>query len=106
MALGFGASVLTFSPSGLNLEEYTGVPEDIAIDKLKGKTFPPTGYSQNLPDYATEEKIANWIENRSIPTISVGQALGPGILVSKLVLHLLDRKEPEIVPDYFQLQFE
>lgn len=106
VALGFGASVLTFSPSGLKLEEYTGVPEDIAIDKLKGKTFPPTGYSQNLPDYATEEKIANWIENRSIPTISVGQALGPGILVSKLVLHLLDRKEPEIVPDYFQLQFE
>ncbi|API88940.1 hypothetical protein BKP56_06450 [Marinilactibacillus sp. 15R] len=106
VALGFGASVLTFSPSGLKLEEYTGIPEDIAIEELRGQTFPPSGYSKNLPSYATDEKIANWIENRSIPTISVGQALGPGVLVSKLVLHLLDRKVPEIVPDYFQLQFE
>lgn len=106
VALGFGTSVLTFSPTGLKLEEYTGIPENMSIDALQGQTFPPSGYSQNLPEYATEEKVATWIENRSIPTISVGQALGPGVLVSKLVLHLLDRKDPEIVPEYFQLQFE
>ncbi|PRY82857.1 ThiF family adenylyltransferase [Alkalibacterium olivapovliticus] len=106
VALGFGTSVMTFSPRGLKLEEYVGIPEDISIDNLRGQTFPPALYTQNLPDYATEEKIAGWLKNRSIPTISVGQALGPGVLVSKLVLHLLDRKEPKIVPDYFQLQLE
>ncbi|OIJ20702.1 hypothetical protein BKP45_08650 [Anaerobacillus alkalidiazotrophicus] len=106
VALGFGTSVLTFSPLGIKLEEYIGIPEDIAIDELQGQTFPPSGYSQSLPEYATEEKIAAWINNRTIPTISVGQALGPGVLVSQLVLHLLGRKFPPIVPEYFQLQFE
>ncbi|GEK91654.1 ThiF family adenylyltransferase [Alkalibacterium kapii] len=106
VALGFGTSVLTFDPNGMTLEKYTGITEDIAISELKGKTFPPSAYSQTLPDYVTEEKIAGWIESRSIPTISVGQALGPGVLVSKLILHLLERKTPKMVPEYFQLQFE
>lgn len=106
VALGFGTSVLTFDPKGMTLEEYTGIPEDMAISELQGKTFPPSAYSQTLPDYVTEEKISEWLENRSIPTLSVGQALGPGVLVSKLILHILDRKQPKIVPDYFQLQFE
>lgn len=106
VALGFGTSVLTFAPTGLTLEEYTGIPSDISIVALQGQTFPPSGYSQNLPDYATEEKVATWIANKSIPTISVGQALGPGVLVSKMVLHLLERKIPPIVPESFQLQFE
>ncbi|GEN49394.1 ThiF family adenylyltransferase [Alkalibacterium pelagium] len=106
VALGFGTSVLTFSPDGMTIEEYTGIPEHTSIDDLKGKTFPASQYSQNLPEYATEEKITQWMENRSIPTISVGQALGPGVLVSKLVLHLLDRQTPEFVPDYFQISFE
>lgn len=106
VALGFGTSVLTFSPEGLKLEEYVGIPEDATIDELQGQTFPPTGYSQILPDYATEEKIGQWIAEETIPTISVGQALGPGVLVSKLVLHLLNRQTPAFVPESFQLQFE
>ncbi|MER2064307.1 MAG: ThiF family adenylyltransferase, partial [Alkalibacterium sp.] len=83
VALGFGTSVLTFDPKGVTLEEYTNIPEGTTIDELKGKTFPPSSYTQNLPDYATEENISGWIEDRLIPTISVGQALGPGVLVSK-----------------------
>ncbi|MGO1356094.1 MAG: ThiF family adenylyltransferase [Alkalibacterium gilvum] len=106
VALGFGTSVLTFDPSGMTLEEYTGVPEDMTVDELQGKTFPPSAYTPSLPEYATEKNVAEWLENRSIPTLSVGQALGPGVLVSKMILHLLDRKQPKIVPDYFQLQFE
>lgn len=106
VALGFGTSVMTFSPSGVKIEEYVGIPEETSIDDLRDQTFPPALYSQNLPDYATDEKIADWLKNRSIPTISVGQALGPGVLVSKLVLHLLDRAVPQFVPDYFQLQIE
>ncbi|MDZ7834424.1 MAG: hypothetical protein U5K84_02890 [Alkalibacterium sp.] len=90
----------------MKLEEYTGIPENATIDELQGQTFPPSAYAQSLPDYATEEKIIEWVKNKAIPTISVGQALGPGALVSKLVLHVLDRKVPKIVPDYFQLQFE
>lgn len=106
VALGFGTSVMTFSPSGLKIEEYVGIPENITIDDLQGQTFPPSGYAQRLPDYVTEDKITTWLENRSIPTISVGQALGPGVLVSKLILHLLGRQTPQFVPEYFQLQFE
>ena len=78
----------------------------MTVDELQGKTFPPSAYTPSLPDYATEKNVAEWLENRSIPTLSVGQALGPGVLVSKMILHLLDRKQPKIVPDYFQLQFE
>lgn len=106
VALGFGTSVMTFSPTGLKLEEYVGVPKDMSIEDLRGQTFPPALYSQNLPDYATDAKITEWLKDRSIPTISVGQALGPGVLVSKLVLHLLNRKDPKIIPDYFQLNLE
>ncbi|WP_338473066.1 ThiF family adenylyltransferase [Niallia sp. XMNu-256] len=106
VALGFGTSVLTFSPHGVKLEEYIGLPEDISIKDLKGQTFPPAGYSQSLPAYATEDKLTEWLSNGTIPTISVGQALGPGVLVSQLVLHVLGRKKPPIVPESYQMQFE
>ncbi|MFB1051276.1 ThiF family adenylyltransferase [Paraliobacillus sp. JSM ZJ581] len=106
VALGFGTSVLTFSPSGMKLEEYVGISTEASIADLRGQIFPPTGYSKNLPSYATEEKITEWLQDKTIPTISVGQALGPGALVSQLVLHLLNRKNPPIVPKRFQLQFE
>jgi len=106
VALGFGTSVLTFAPDGMKLEDYIGIPEDISIDQLKGVTFPASQYTTVLPSYVTEEMISDWLSNKTIPTISVGQALGPGSLVSQLVLHLLGRKQPIVVPDKFQLQFE
>jgi len=106
VALGFGTSVLTFSPSGMNLEQYIGIPEETTIEEAGQIIFPAASYSQQLPSYATPEKIGSWIASQTIPTISVGQALGPGVLVSKLVLHLLGRKEPQFVPESFQLQFE
>jgi molybdopterin/thiamine biosynthesis adenylyltransferase len=106
VALGFGTSVLAFDPKGLTLEQYIGIPEDISIEQLKNFVFPASQYTSILPSYATEDKIKEWLSNRTIPTISVGQALGPGVLVSKMVLHMLGRKEPEYVPNIFQLQFE
>jgi molybdopterin/thiamine biosynthesis adenylyltransferase len=106
VALGFGTSVLAFDPKGLTLEQYIGIPEDISIEKLKNFVFPAEQYTSVLPSYATEEKIKEWLAKRTIPTISVGQALGPGVLVSKMILHILGRKEPEYVPYVFQLQFE
>jgi molybdopterin/thiamine biosynthesis adenylyltransferase len=106
VALGFGTSVLTFSPDGMSLEQYVGLPEEASIEQLRGQMFPPSGYSGQLPAYATPEKVGQWISSRAIPTISVGQALGPGILVSQLVLHVLGRKQPALVPDSFQLQLE
>jgi molybdopterin/thiamine biosynthesis adenylyltransferase len=105
-ALGFGTSVLTFDPNGLSLEEYIGIPEDVPIKALRGVVFPPNGYTDALPSYATPDKIKGWLESKTIPTISVGQAIGPGVLVSKLILHLLGRQEPEFVPKRFQLQLE
>jgi molybdopterin/thiamine biosynthesis adenylyltransferase len=105
-ALGFGTSVLTFAPDAMTLEQYVQLPEDITDESLQDMMFPPSGYSTSLPYYATPEKVHHWIINRSLPTISVGQALGPGMLVSQLVLHLLDRKLPIFVPQSLQLQFE
>jgi molybdopterin/thiamine biosynthesis adenylyltransferase len=106
VALGFGTSVLCFDPNGVTLEQYIGISEHTSIEELRGQVFPASQYSSILPSYATAEKIRGWIESRKIPTISVGQALGPGVLVSKLVLHLLGRQQPKYVPDSFQLQFE
>lgn len=106
VALGFGTSVLTFAPDGLSLEQYIGIPEDITPEQAKELTFPAASYSEQLPQYATPELVAGWLSEQTIPTISVVQALGPGVLVSKLVLHLLGRKQPQIVPERFQLQFE
>ncbi|WP_019414427.1 ThiF family adenylyltransferase [Paenisporosarcina sp. TG20] len=106
VALGFGASVLTFAPDGMSIEEYIGIPESLSIEQLKGITFPASQYTSYLPSYVNEEMIEEFLEKKTIPTISVGQALGPGALVSQLVLHLLDRKQPLLVPDKFQLQFE
>jgi len=106
VALGFGTSTLTFSPTGMSLEEYIGIPSDCSIEDLRGITFPASSYASYLPSYATEEKITEWIANKTIPTISVGQALGPGALVSQMVLHLLGRKEPILVPEKWQVQFE
>lgn len=106
VALGFGASVLTFDPYGTSLETYTGIPEDSSIEDLREARFPPVKYSQNLPAYATEENLAIWLEDQTIPTISVGQALGPGMLVSQMILHILQRKQPKLVPDSVEIQFE
>lgn len=106
VALGFGTGVLTFDPNGMTIEAYTGISEEATIEELQGATFPPTSYSSNLPGYATPENLNKWLGEKSIPTISVGQALGPGILVSQMVLHLLDRKAPKVVPDSIQMQFE
>lgn len=106
VALGFGASVLTYSPNGMKLEDYLGIPVDCAIDDLRGITFPASSYTSYLPSYATEAKITEWLTNKTIPTISVGQALGPGALVSQMVLHILGRKEPIMVPEKWQVQFE
>ena len=106
VALGFGTSVMTFSPNGMTIEQYTGIPEDASIEELRGMLFPPSSYSSNLPWYATEENLKKWIETKSIPTISVGQALGPGMLVSQMVLHILERREPKIVPNLIEYQFE
>lgn len=106
VALGFGTSVLTFSPHGMTVEEHIQLPQDTKISDIRGKVFPTSGYTMQLPGYATEERITDWVANRSIPTISVGQALGPGILVSQMVLHLLNRKEPVLAPQSIQLQFE
>jgi molybdopterin/thiamine biosynthesis adenylyltransferase len=106
VALGFGTSVLCFDPKGVTLEQYLGISEDIPVEELRGQMFPASQYTSILPSYATAEKIAGWIRSKTIPTISVGQALGPGVLVSKLVLHLLGRQEPNYVPETFQLQFE
>lgn len=106
VALGFGTSVLTFDPNGMTIEEYTGFSTDTPIGELRGQTFPPSGYASTLPAYATPENIRRWLEAETIPTISVGQALGPGILVSQLVLHLLGRKKPCIVPETLTFQLE
>ncbi|MDQ0902324.1 ThiF family adenylyltransferase [Paenibacillus sp. V4I7] len=106
VALGFGTSVLTFSPTGMSLEQYLGLPEGLSPEKLNEITFPAGNYTSSLPAYATPDKVLKWIQAKTIPTISVGQALGPGVLVSHLVLHLLNRKEPVIVPEKFELQFE
>jgi tRNA threonylcarbamoyladenosine dehydratase len=105
-ALGFGTTVLTFSPDGMTMEQYAGIPEHASIEELRGATVPPSGYASQLPSYVTMENVREWLTNRSIPTISVGQALGPGVLVSQMVLHLLGRKQPLLVPESFQLQFE
>jgi tRNA threonylcarbamoyladenosine dehydratase len=106
VALGFGTSVLTFDPEGMTIEAYTGIPESLTIEELQGTLFPPTSYSSQLPSFATPEKVKGWLESKSIPTISVGQALGPGMLVSQMVLHILGRKSPKIVPETIQYQFE
>jgi hypothetical protein len=105
-ALGFGTTVLTFAPDGMTIEQMAGISENISIEELKGVAFPPSGYASQLPAYVTMENVQQWIANRAIPTISVGQALGPGVLVSQLILHLLGRKQPLLVPDSYQLQFE
>ncbi|HEY0828414.1 MAG TPA: ThiF family adenylyltransferase [Bacilli bacterium] len=106
VALGFGTSVLTFSPDGLKLEDIIGISTDTPVEDLQGITIPASNYTRHLPAYATEDKIRTWLETKNIPTISIGQALGPGILVSQLVLHLLNRKQPKIVPDSIQFHLE
>ncbi|GIQ67745.1 ThiF family adenylyltransferase [Xylanibacillus composti] len=105
-ALGFGTSVLAFHPQGMTLEAYVGIDESTPLHELEGAVIPASRYATHLPSYVTAEQIKAWLQSRHIPTISVGQALGPGVLVSKLVLHLLGRQEPQYVPDSFQLQLE
>jgi molybdopterin/thiamine biosynthesis adenylyltransferase len=105
-ALGFGTTVLTFAPDGMTMEQYAGIPEHASIEELRGATVPPSGYASQLPSYVTMDNVREWLMNRSIPTISVGQALGPGVLVSQMILHMLGRKKPQLVPESFQLQFE
>ncbi|MFC0472448.1 ThiF family adenylyltransferase [Halalkalibacter kiskunsagensis] len=105
-AIGFGTTVLTFDPNGMTIEEYVGIAKDLSVEQMSELSFPVYGYVDRLPSYITDNQISVWLSEKTIPTISVGQALGPGVLVSKMILHILGRKTPEFVPRSFQLQFE
>lgn len=107
-ALGFGATVLAFAADGMTLEEYVGIPQDCSIDDIQSGAvqFPADKYSSQLPSYATPERVSGWLKAKAIPTISVGQALGPGMLVSVMLLHILGRQEPSYVPKKMEIQFE
>jgi molybdopterin/thiamine biosynthesis adenylyltransferase len=106
VALGFGTLVYAFDPNGLTIEEMSGLPKNIPISEINGETLSISSLLPYLPPYATSDKIGDWINSGTIPTISVGQALGPGVLTSYLVLHLLGRKVPPIAPASFGLQIE
>lgn len=105
VAIGFGANGIVFSPNGMTIEEFVGLPNNCDILLANDFTVPPEKYCPVLPPYAsrdTVEKIAS--HEIEIPSISVAQAVGAGIIATQTA-RILTKKEPSLIaPDLISIQ--
>jgi molybdopterin/thiamine biosynthesis adenylyltransferase len=104
VAIGFGANVFTFDPNGISFEDYIGYSPESYSGHESEFIIPPEKYCPILPSYA-DLKIIGSIQTEKIPIPSIGiaQALGSSMLVEEIVLFLIGRKIPTVVPEFLSL---
>lgn len=96
-AFGFGASLAVFSPESLSYDEFFGpipvvVTEDYIISFGK-KLFPKVpSYIDMIAYKKSSQKV--W----HTPTFSVSVMLASTLVASELILYIIGRKKPSVVP--------
>lgn len=104
-ALGFGASLAVFSPESLSYDDFFGPPPqkmnaEYALDFGK-KIFP------KIPSYVDMQSYRKGMgDGYHTPTFSISVMLASTMVAGALVLYLIGRKKPALVPvvQYVDLQ--
>ncbi len=93
-AVGFGASVLVFSPETVDIESYVGLNKDSSEKTIMEFAIPIEKFAPHLPSYINPE-ITKQVEKGeiAIPNIIMEQHLGTAIALNEAVLMLLNRIE-------------
>jgi molybdopterin/thiamine biosynthesis adenylyltransferase len=99
--VGWGANLFIFSPSGMTLEEYIGLPANASLDDARSFIIPPEKFSPNIPPYWSEELLKQIIHDEiPIPSVSPAAALEAALLAAAIVLKLAKDKDYGIVPRF------
>jgi len=99
--VGWGANLFIFSPSGMTLEEYIGLPANASLDDARSFIIPPEKFSPNIPPYWSEELLKQIIHDEiPIPSVSPAAALVAALLAAAIVLKLAKDKDYGIVPRF------
>jgi len=98
-AIGVGASLLVFDPSGVDIEQYLG------NDSIESNLIPAEKFSAYIPTYADPTVVEAVVQNSGeyLPNIASAQTLGISMLVSEVLLLVLKGKKPVCVPKYFHI---
>ncbi len=97
-AIGFGSTVMVFSPDGPTFRQWLGYPEttDAGAIQVAPEKFCPT-----LPAYITMETVAAVLAGEMpSPSTSVGVSTAASLASMATLALLLDLGEPPLVPDY------
>ena len=97
-AIGFGSTVMVFSPSGPTFRQWLGYPETADAGSID---VAPEKFCPTVPAYITMETVAAVLAGEmSIPSTSVGVSTASSLASMATLALLLGLGEPPMVPDY------
>lgn len=97
-AIGFGVSILVFSPETISLEEYVGLTHTTR-EEIEEFVVPVEKFCPYIPSYADPEILMKAVTGQiNIPNIIMPQHLGTAFAVSEAVMLLLGRSRAPIGP--------
>jgi molybdopterin/thiamine biosynthesis adenylyltransferase len=96
-ATGFGSPLFVFSPNGMTMEEFFEVPSE--KEKIESFQISAHKICPKLPEYIDQEIIQKMVK-RELPgsTLSSICALAGSLLSTEVLLLLLKKRKPVIVP--------
>jgi len=98
VAIGFGANLFIFAPDGMTLEEYIGFNGN---DDLKSYKIPIEKFCPVIPSYVDPKIVQKAATGEIIiPNIGLAQAIGTGMMAGEVILRILDKRRPVIIPKY------
>jgi molybdopterin/thiamine biosynthesis adenylyltransferase len=99
LAVGMGISAFVFGPDTMSVEEYVGLPQNSAKEKIAKHSIPLEKFAPYFPSYI-DRNLARMgaIAKINFPNIIMPQCLGTAIAVSEAVMILLGRVKPPAGP--------
>ncbi len=104
-AIGFGALLANFDPSGITLEEYNKIPPNVDLENLGELSVPTERILPVFPSYVTKAMSMAMLQEiitgqRPVPTCSVGVGLASVLAAGNALNILLQRNEVVKAPQY------
>ena len=103
-AIAFGAMIVIFSPDGITLEEFDGLPAGIDLNRLDKIDVPLDRVLPVVPSYVPIE-AANALKEvysgkRAVPTVSVGVGLASVLAANEAINIILQKREIAVAPRF------
>lgn len=101
---GWGANLFIFSPHGMTIEEYCGLPVDAKEETLESFVFPITKFCPILPEYLDQSVIEAVINGADIPGVSPACTLVGSMLAAEAALFLTEpARILPVVPEFINI---